>query len=142
VNPWLPLPQISTNFHSNDSHESFTAISRLNLLSFQQHPKSSDPSASTRLLTSHAKATHAHPNQHPEETLMTTDKQIEANRANAQNSTGPNTAAGKAKVATNGLTHGLNSNPETLFAAHPDQEEAYRVLAQKLPKDCQPETAI
>ncbi len=73
---------------------------------------------------------------------MSTDNQIAANRANAQFSTGPTTAEGKAKVAANGLTHGLNSNPETLFAAHPDQEEAYRALAQKLRKDCQPESAI
>ena len=73
---------------------------------------------------------------------MSTENQIAANRANAQLSTGPTTAAGKAKVATNGLTHGLNSNPETLFAAHPDQEDAYRALAYKLRKDCQPDTAI
>ncbi len=73
---------------------------------------------------------------------MSTDKQLAANRANGQLSTGPTTAEGKAKVAANGLTHGLNCTPETLFAAHPDQEEAYRALAQKLRKDCQPETAI
>ena len=53
---------------------------------------------------------------------MSTDKQFAANRDNAQLSTGPATAEGKAKVAANALTHGLNSNPETLFAAHPDQE--------------------
>ena len=73
---------------------------------------------------------------------MSTENQIEANRANAQYSTGPTSAAGKAKVATNRLTHGLNSSPETLFAAHPDQEDAYRTLAYKLRKDCQPDTAI
>ncbi len=73
---------------------------------------------------------------------MSTYKQIEANRANAQLSTGPNTAAGKAKAAANGLTHGLNSNPESLFAAHPDQEQAFQTLAHNLRKDCQPATAI
>ena len=73
---------------------------------------------------------------------MTTYRQIAANRANAQLSTGPTTANGKAKAAANGLTHGLNSSPETLFAAHPDQEQAFHWLAQKLRKDCEPETAI
>ncbi len=73
---------------------------------------------------------------------MSTEKQIEANRANAKLSTGPNTAEGRARAAQNSFTHGLNSSPESLFAAHPEQEEAYRALAQKLRKDCQPETAI
>ena len=72
---------------------------------------------------------------------MSTFKQIEANRANAQLSTGPNSAKGKAKAAANGLTHGLNSSPESLFAAHPDQEQAFRALAQNIREDCQPETA-
>ena len=73
---------------------------------------------------------------------MSTYKQIEANRANARFSTGPTSAKGKAKAAANGLTHGLNSSPETLFAAHPDQEEAFRARAQNIRKDCQPETAL
>ncbi|MCL5278376.1 MAG: hypothetical protein M1376_00520, partial [Planctomycetes bacterium] len=38
---------------------------------------------------------------------MTTEAQIEANRANAQKSTGPRTAEGKAIVSRNALTHGL-----------------------------------
>ncbi len=73
---------------------------------------------------------------------MSTFKQIEANRANALLSTGPNSAKGKAKAAANGLTHGLNSSPESLFAAHPDQEQAFHTLAHNLRKDCQPATAI
>ncbi len=73
---------------------------------------------------------------------MSTDKQTAANRANAQQSTGPSTAAGKAKVASNGLTHGLNSTPETLFAANPEHAEAYRAHAQKLRKDCAPESEL
>ena len=73
---------------------------------------------------------------------MSTYRQIEANRANARLSTGPTSTSGKAKAAANGLTHGLNSSPETLFAAHPDQEQAFRALAQNIRKDCQPETVI
>jgi hypothetical protein len=38
---------------------------------------------------------------------MSTEKQREANRANAQNSTGPTTDAGKAKCRLNGLSHGF-----------------------------------
>jgi hypothetical protein len=38
---------------------------------------------------------------------MSTDRQIAANRSNARKSTGPRTAAGKARVAQNALKHGL-----------------------------------
>ena len=51
-------------------------------------------------------------------------------------------AAGKAKVAANGFTHGLNSNPKTLFAAKPEEAEAFRALSQKLRRDCVPESDL
>jgi hypothetical protein len=38
---------------------------------------------------------------------MATEKQIEANRLNAQKSTGPKTPEGRAAVRLNGVTHGL-----------------------------------
>jgi hypothetical protein len=38
---------------------------------------------------------------------MPTDRQIDANRSNARKSSGPRTAAGKARVAENPLKHGL-----------------------------------
>ena len=38
---------------------------------------------------------------------MSTDRQIEANRLNAQHSTGPSTPEGRAAVRLNGLKHGL-----------------------------------
>jgi hypothetical protein len=40
---------------------------------------------------------------------MATEKQIAANRANAQKSTGPKTAAGKRKSSRNAYRHGLSS---------------------------------
>ena len=40
---------------------------------------------------------------------MTTEAQIEANRMNAQKSTGPKTPKGKAAVARNGMRHGILS---------------------------------
>ena len=39
---------------------------------------------------------------------MTSDRQQGANRANAKSSTGPKTAAGKARAAQNAFRHGLN----------------------------------
>src|SRR5262249_27705003 len=39
---------------------------------------------------------------------MTSDRKIKANRANAQASTGPKTAQGRARVARNALRHGLS----------------------------------
>lgn len=44
---------------------------------------------------------------------MTSERRIEANRRNAQRSTGPRTSGGKAAVALNGMKHGLLSR-ETL----------------------------
>ncbi|WP_031498862.1 hypothetical protein [Bryobacter aggregatus] len=73
---------------------------------------------------------------------MATEKQFRANRDNAQRSTGPSTAAGKAKSAANRVTHGLNSNAETLFAAHSEEAKAYQAHTQILQADCQPDSAL
>jgi hypothetical protein len=39
---------------------------------------------------------------------LTSDRRQRANRANAKSSTGPKTAAGKARAAQNAFRHGLN----------------------------------
>jgi len=58
--------------------------------------------------------------------VMTTPRSKKANRANAQKSTGPRTAAGKARSSKNALKHGLLSN-EVLIAAG-DSEEDVTIL--------------
>jgi hypothetical protein len=54
---------------------------------------------------------------------MTTDKQIEANRANAQKSTGPRTETGKAKSRYNATKHGLTGQQIVLDGEDPDAFE-------------------
>ena len=51
---------------------------------------------------------------------MSTTKQLAANRRNAQNSTGPRTAEGKARAARNGLKHGLTAEQQVM----PSESEA------------------
>src|SRR3979411_1824235 len=45
---------------------------------------------------------------------MATEKQFEANRQNAQKSTGPKTPEGRAAVRLNGVTHGLTAETTVL----------------------------
>lgn len=52
---------------------------------------------------------------------MTTEKKTEANRENAQKSTGPRTTEGKAAVKLNSLKHGLFSS--AVLLADESQEE-------------------
>jgi hypothetical protein len=47
--------------------------------------------------------------------MMTTEKQITANRRNAARSTGPKTPAGKSAVARNAVSHGLLSRHTLLI---------------------------
>ena len=56
---------------------------------------------------------------------MTTERQIEANRQNAQASTGPRTAEGKAKVSRNAEKHGLFSRHVVIEGEDPDEFEAF-----------------
>jgi len=46
--------------------------------------------------------------------IVATQAQIEANRRNAQKSTGPKTEAGKSRVRENALTHGLTASPNAV----------------------------
>ena len=67
---------------------------------------------------------------------MSTSKQIAANRRNAQKSTGPRTAEGKAKTRLNPLKHGLTAETIVLPFESPDD---YRELQQSVLDDLQPQ---
>ncbi len=68
-----------------------------------------------------------------------TEKKLAANRANANKSTGPRTAEGKAKSARNATTHGLFSAALVI----PDAERsAYEQMAAGLHADLHPEGAL
>ena len=71
-------------------------------------------------------------------TSSISDAKLAANRANARLSTGPNTPEGRKAASRNSVTHGLSASPEALFAAHPDERQAYESHAEKLRHDCQP----
>jgi hypothetical protein len=57
---------------------------------------------------------------------MATEAQIEANRANAQKSTGPRTPEGKAVVSRNALTHGLLARAGVLPGEDAQEFQAHR----------------
>jgi len=57
---------------------------------------------------------------------MATEAQVRANRLNAQKSTGPRTAAGKAAVSQNAVTHGLLARKTVITGEDPGQFETYR----------------
>jgi hypothetical protein len=69
--------------------------------------------------------------------MIISEKQQEANRRNAQHSTGPNTPAGKAAIRFNALTYGLRTRVTIL-----ERENAadYSQLWDELEADWQPQT--
>src|ERR1700728_3050548 len=71
---------------------------------------------------------------------MATNRQIEANRKNAQKCTGPNTEKGKAASSQNALKTGLDAKSEVLrFESRPDYEaliaEFYARYHPTVPED-------
>ncbi len=69
---------------------------------------------------------------------MATPAQIEANRRNAEKSTGPQTAEGKARSCRNRLSHGFTSS--VLFIAGEEREQ-FNLLLADLHNEFQPATA-
>jgi hypothetical protein len=72
-------------------------------------------------------------------TGMATEKQLAANRANAQRSTGPRTAEGKAAVRLNALKHGLLA--ETMVLPNESQDE-FLDLSQRVHNELSPQGEI
>ena len=70
---------------------------------------------------------------------MTTQAQIDANRTNAQKSTGPKSAAGKDRVAKNALKHGLLARR---FFIGPDQRTDFENFRRTLIDDMNPVGAL
>ena len=66
---------------------------------------------------------------------MTSTAQVNANRANAQKSTGPRTAQGKAVAAQNAVRHGLLAKEVVIKGEDPGEFEFYReqMLAELAP---------
>ena len=71
--------------------------------------------------------------------FMTNEKQIDANRRNAQRSTGPKTPEGKARSARNALKHGLRS---TLTVVPGESREEFEILYDALRDDYQPTDTV
>jgi hypothetical protein len=70
--------------------------------------------------------------------MSATTQQIQANQLNAQSSTGPKTAEGKAASSRNAMSHGFTASPETLFAQNPVAKQEFETLRAKLLKECEP----
>jgi len=70
---------------------------------------------------------------------MTSQKQLEANRANAKRSTGPRTSDGKARSRMNAVKHGLTAKYIVIGDEDPDEFEALRA---DLEADFQPSTRL
>ena len=70
---------------------------------------------------------------------MTSLKQIEANRRNAQKSTGPTSAEGKQRSSRNAVRHGLTA--ETVIVPIEDVED-YQAFEEAVAASFDPETAV
>jgi len=70
---------------------------------------------------------------------MATKAQIDANRANAQLSTGPKSSVGKAASAANATRHGLQANPTAIFENNPHERTQYDNLKSRLLEQILPE---
>ena len=71
---------------------------------------------------------------------MTTQKQIDANRRNAQSSTGPKTEAGKAASAANAISHGLTAAGDVLL--QDESVDAFEEMQRDMLADLAPQGAL
>jgi hypothetical protein len=74
---------------------------------------------------------------------MTTDKQIEANRRNAQLSTGPKTPEGKSRSRLNAFKHGMNATGFVIPSGQAQENlEEFQGLLAALRHDLQPQGTL
>ncbi len=73
---------------------------------------------------------------------MSSDAQIAANRANAQQSTGPTSPVGRSTSSCNAVSHGLSATSNTPFTSDTEAQNNFAQHIQKLRKDCLPEGAL
>src|SRR5437867_1290760 len=76
--------------------------------------------------------------QHPARATMATEKQVAANRRNAQKSTGPATPEGRAAVRFNAVKHGLTASTLVLEG---ESEAEFEQLLDSFEAEHQPSTA-
>ncbi len=74
---------------------------------------------------------------------MATEKQIEANRQNAQKSTGPKTEQGKENTGANALKHGLfSTSPVITNPRFNESQEEYDLLKESLTQELKPSSTL
>jgi len=90
------------------------------------------------MATPSANATASAPSPAPDTSSKKTmtDAALAANRSNAQKSTGPKTASGRAKSATNSVSHGLTATSELFL--NPEDQLNYETLKARLRAECLP----
>ena len=69
-------------------------------------------------------------------------RKLEANRRNAQRSTGPRTDAGKRKFSLNAQTHGLRSRLSTDALVCEHEREDFQLLADSLREELDPQSPL
>ena len=75
--------------------------------------------------------------------MTTSDKQIEANRRNAQKSTGPITPEGKEAVRLNALKHGLLARETVIMTGeHRESEDEFEAHLSRLYDDLDPHGSL
>jgi hypothetical protein len=74
--------------------------------------------------------------------MAVTNKQLEANRRNAERSTGPTTPEGKARSSQNAVKHGLTARRTVITVGDGEESiEDYERLLSALQEEFNPETA-
>src|SRR3990172_8931611 len=75
--------------------------------------------------------------------MSTSEKQIEANRQNAQKSTGPKTEEGKKTSSQNSITHGINAVDITINSPRLKENQSdYDLLVASLTDELRPKSVF